>query len=117
MSQAELPVSIPFQTKSERLQADLYSQAVMKEAMRLHPSVGMPLERFVPDSGLNVAGIQLPAGTIVSMIAPVLHHDEKVFGTDADKFRPERWIDANPEQLRMMNRSFLTVSRALSLLL
>ena len=82
----------------------------MKEAMRLHPAVGFPLERFVPEGGLVGFGVNLPAGTNISMTPPVLHHDKAVFGQDADDFRPERWIEADSEQLKSMNRSFLAVS-------
>lgn len=82
----------------------------MKEAMRLHPGVGFPLERYVPAEGATICGVNLPGGTIVSMSAPVIHHDESVFGTDAGTFRPERWMEASPEQLKIMDRSFFAVS-------
>ena len=82
----------------------------MKEALRLHPGVGYPLERFVPEGGATLCGTNFTAGTIVSMSAPVLHHDRSVYGQDADSFRPERWMEATPEQLKLMDRSFFAVS-------
>ena len=82
----------------------------MKEAMRLHPGVGFPLERFVPDGGDTICGQYLPAGAIVSISAPVVHNNKEVWGDDADEFRPERWIDSDAEQLKLMDRSFLAVS-------
>ena len=81
----------------------------MKEALRLHPGVGFPLERFVPDGGATICGQYLPAGTIVGMSAPVVHTKREVWGDDADKFKPERWIDSDAEQLKRMDRSFLAV--------
>lgn len=81
----------------------------MKEAMRMHPGVGFPLERYVPEGGMMVSGVNLPAGTNICMSAPVVHYDKSVFGQDADQFRPERWIEADQEQLKVMNRSFLAV--------
>lgn len=81
----------------------------MKEAMRLHPAVGFPLERFVPDGGATNCGQYLPGGTIVGMSAPVVHTNKEVWGDDADEFRPERWIDSDAEQLKLMDRSFLAV--------
>ncbi|KAF2018869.1 cytochrome P450 [Aaosphaeria arxii CBS 175.79] len=84
-----------------------YLQAVIKEAMRVHPSVGFPLERYVPTGGAELCGYHLPAGTNVSISAPVVHMDRNIYGSDADDFRPERWLEASPEQLKLMDRSFL----------
>ena len=81
----------------------------MKEAMRLHPGVGFPLERYVPEGGATICGQYLPAGAIVSMSAPVIHNNKEVWGNDANEFRPERWIDSDPEQLKIMDRNFLAV--------
>lgn len=87
------------------------SQAVIKEAMRMHPGVGFPLERYAPEGGAEICGIHLPAGTNISMSAPTVHHDKSIFGEDADQFRPERWIEATPDDLRRMDRAFLSVSK------
>jgi cytochrome P450 len=78
--------------------------------MRMHPGVGFPLERYVPPEGATLCDVDLSGGTIVSMSGPVLHMDKTVFGHDADRFCPERWIEASPEQLRLMERSFFAVS-------
>ena len=87
-----------------------FSQAVMKEAMRIHSGVGFPLERYVPKGGANILGVQLKEGTIVSISASVVHADKEVYGEDADEFRPERWLEASLEQLKVMDRSFMAVS-------
>ncbi|KAJ5770109.1 cytochrome P450 [Penicillium nucicola] len=84
-----------------------YLQAVMKEALRLHPAVAAPLERVVPPEGATVCGHFLEAGTIVGMNPWVVHRDTAVFGADAGSFRPERWIDSSEEQLKEMNRYFM----------
>jgi cytochrome P450 len=39
-----------------------YLTACLNESMRLHPVVGMPLVRAVPDSGCELEGYFLPAG-------------------------------------------------------
>jgi cytochrome P450 len=85
-----------------------YLQAVIKEAMRLHPGVGVPLERVVPDGGAELCSQYLPAGTEVGINAWVVHRDEGVWGRDAHEFRPERWIDAEPEQLKKMEHCFFS---------
>jgi cytochrome P450 len=48
----------------------VYLDACVKEASRLHPPIGFPLERIVPDnnSGLEIDGYSIPPGTRVSMV-------------------------------------------------
>ncbi|KAF5968045.1 pisatin demethylase cytochrome P450 [Fusarium coicis] len=84
-----------------------YFQATLKEAMRMHPTVGFPLERYVPEEGAEVCGYTLHAGTNISTSAPLMHMDMGVFGHVARIFRPERWLEASPEQLSLMDRSFI----------
>jgi len=45
-----------------------YLDACVKEASRLHPPIGFPLERIVPEGGLEVDGYFIPPGTRVSMV-------------------------------------------------
>lgn len=75
----------------------------------MHPAVGFPLERYIPESGAEICGHKLPAGTNVSTSAPLIHMNKDVFGNDAEAFRPERWLEASPEQLRLMENSFIAV--------
>lgn len=46
-----------------------YLDAVVKEALRLHAAVGLPLWRVVPEGGAEIAGQYLPAGTNVGINA------------------------------------------------
>ena len=39
-----------------------YLQAVLYEALRLHPAVGMSLPRVVPEGGVRIDGQWVPAG-------------------------------------------------------
>ncbi|KAH8807084.1 cytochrome P450 [Xylogone sp. PMI_703] len=74
-----------------------YLDAVVKEALRLHPAVGLLLERIVPTEGLQLpSGPFLPAGTIVGT-NPWIIHRHPVFGENVDDFIPERWLKANTE--------------------
>ena len=79
----------------------------MKEAMRCHPGVSYPLERLVPKGGVDLCRVDLKAGTNVAVNAIVVHHDTPVFGPDAHIFRPERWLEADPEQIKAMDRTLL----------
>lgn len=79
-----------------------YLDAVIQESFRLHPAAGLILERVVPPQGLDILGTFVPGGTIVGCNAWVLHRRPEIFGADVDVFRPERWLDAGPDQLREM---------------
>ena len=87
-----------------------YLQVCMKEAMRLHPAVGQLLERVVPEGGATVSGVWLPEGTITGVNPWVVSRDQKVYGLDAEQYRPERWFEADAASLKLMERNFMAVS-------
>jgi cytochrome P450 len=87
-----------------------FLQACMKEAMRIHPAVGQMLERVVPAGGAQFGGEWLPPGTIVGINPWIVGREKSVYGDDADEFRPERWLDADTESSKAMQRNFLAVS-------
>lgn len=103
-----------------------YLQAVIKEALRLHPATGLPLERVVPEGGATISGHFFPedvsnfcvwyisitdkAQTIVGINTWVAHRDRDVFGEDAEAFLPERWLDSDTTKLNAMNRHWMPVS-------
>jgi cytochrome P450 len=87
-----------------------YIQACIKEGLRLHPAVGMLLERLVPEGGATLDGVFFPAGTIVGINPWVVALDESVYGQDAREFRPGRWLEASAEEHKLMERNFLAVS-------
>jgi hypothetical protein len=39
-----------------------YLQAVIKEALRVHPATGLPLEQVVPEGGTPLCGRFFPQG-------------------------------------------------------
>ncbi|KAI3534135.1 cytochrome P450 [Colletotrichum abscissum] len=84
-----------------------YLQAVIKEALRLHPATGLPLERVVPEGGATIAGKFFPAGTIVGINTWVEHHHPSIFGEDAASFRPDRWLITDTDRLSAMNRHWM----------
>jgi len=55
-----------FITMKESLELP-YLQAVLKEALRMFPSAGLPLPRVVPKGGLTLAGQFFPEGVRASM--------------------------------------------------
>lgn len=42
------------------------------------------------------------------MNAWVLHRNSDIFGEDPDEFRPERWLEADEQQARVMQQSFMS---------
>lgn len=84
-----------------------YLQAVIKEGLRLHPSVGMIMERHVPKGGATICGKYFPAGTVVGINPWIVSRDVSVYGKDTDCFRPERWLEADSETLKAMERTSL----------
>ncbi len=87
-----------------------YLDMCVKEAFRLHPAPGLPMERIVPEGGLEIAGRRVAGGTIVGCSAWVLHRDEAIFGEDVDVYRPERWEvkgEGDEARVKVMNGTML----------
>lgn len=64
----------------------------------MHPVVGHILERVVPSSGLELKnGTTLPPGTIVGVNPWVVHYQTRIFGSEPNEFRPERWLQGENE--------------------
>lgn len=82
-----------------------YLDAVVKEAFRMHPAVGLLYERIVPPGGAEIGGHHIPGGIIVGANAWVIHRRPEIFGDEVDYFRPERWlIDENKNVEEEMER-------------
>lgn len=88
-----------------------YLGAVIKEALRMHPALGLPLERVVPSNGLQLQDVNktyLPPATIVGANPWVLHRDTQIFGPDAARWNPDRWLKADEMQVKNMEHNLLT---------
>ncbi|KAF2180296.1 cytochrome P450 oxidoreductase [Zopfia rhizophila CBS 207.26] len=94
-------LSIPI-TYKETTTVLRYFCAVLKEATRLHPSVGLLMERHVPAEGVTMNGRFIPGGTIVGINPWVTNRDETLF-PNPDDFDPERWLTVDDVQLRQMD--------------
>lgn len=80
-----------------------YLQAVIKEGLRINPPATGMFPKEVPRGGDVIDGVFVPGGTQIGFAVYGLHHSRKIFGEDADVFRPERWLEAQGERLARMN--------------
>lgn len=69
-----------------------YLNACIKEALRIHTPIPMPLPRLAPKGGIEIGGRCFPEGITVSGSPWVLHRSTALWGEDADEFKPERWL-------------------------
>ena len=75
-----------------------YLNAVIKEALRIHPATGLPMARLVPPTGATISNTFIPGGSTVGINAWVAHRNASIFGSDAAIFRPERWLEKEEEE-------------------
>ncbi|KAK8076355.1 hypothetical protein PG994_003627 [Apiospora phragmitis] len=68
---------------SEVMQLPLVKSAI-KEALRLHSGMGFTMPRVVGQSGIELAGMHIPAGCKVGINPAVVGRDEAAYGPDAD---------------------------------
>ncbi|PVI02287.1 cytochrome P450 CYP625A1 [Periconia macrospinosa] len=80
-------------------------EACIKESYRLNPISSGRAERVVP-VGKEYDGVFLPRGTIVSTSTLAIQHSRSVF-TQPHIYNPDRWLQANPDQLRTMERFYI----------
>ena len=81
----------------------LYLQGAIREGMRLWPPSAGLFSRDVPKAGDTIHGYYLPPGTEIGQSMYGIGRRRDLWGEDADVFRPERWLEANPEKLREMH--------------
>jgi cytochrome P450 len=81
-----------------------YLSAVIKEAMRVQPSIVLTFPRHVPVGGATICGRYFPEGCRVGVNPYVLHYQTSIFGEDAEDFNPDRWF--RPEASNMESYMF-----------
>ncbi len=80
-----------------------YLQACIKEGLRRYPPITQLRERMAPPEGDSYEGHKIPPNTFIGLNAWGLQLNP-VFGTDADVFRPARWLEADPSRLKAMSQ-------------
>lgn len=79
-----------------------YLQAVIREGIRMYPPVTGLGSKQVPKGGDIIHGHFVPEGTQVGTNYFGLMRSKNIWGDDANVFRPERWLEANEDRLRIM---------------
>ncbi|KAK1547879.1 hypothetical protein CPAR01_01846 [Colletotrichum paranaense] len=83
-----------------------YLQAVIKEAIRLLPSIVFQLPRHTPPD-FKVRGIKIPVNTMIGISPIAQNRDQEIWGSDANEFPPGRWLE-NEDKTRYFDRSTMT---------
>ncbi|KAJ0404809.1 hypothetical protein P43SY_003485 [Pythium insidiosum] len=87
-----------------------YLEAVIKETLRLYPPAPFTMRQVAQDVVI-CDDILLRKGQIAVTPAYVVARNPDVWGPDASKFRPERWLDAATGQLKhVTSTEFFTFS-------
>ncbi|EAQ90212.1 hypothetical protein CHGG_02147 [Chaetomium globosum CBS 148.51] len=82
-----------------------YLQAVIKEGLRMMPPASGVFFKEVPPGGDTIDGKFIPGGTQVGSNIMAIHRSKRIYGQDAEIYRPERWLEAEGEQLARMNNT------------
>ncbi|WAR61354.1 hypothetical protein PtB15_12B39 [Puccinia triticina] len=70
----------------------VWTQAVVHETLRLHPSLPKT-GRYVASDGQIPGGPMVEAGNLVRWSAWKMGRDASLWGPDCGEFKPERWVD------------------------
>ncbi len=73
---------------------DTYADAVVKEILRLCPAVPLVMRGLVEP--MQLAGYEIPAGTIVAPAIYLVHHREDIY-PHPYRFMPERFLERQPD--------------------
>ncbi|KAL8656290.1 MAG: hypothetical protein Q9226_002719, partial [Calogaya cf. arnoldii] len=78
-----------------------FVDACVREGLRIVAST-FPRRRCSPPGvSFHLGGKFVPPGTSVSASACEIGRHPKLYGDDADDFKPDRWLQASEEQIRM----------------
>jgi cytochrome P450 len=66
----------------------------------MRPGAVGAFSKLVPPQGETIQGVFIPGGTLMGMNIPSLLRSTEVFGPDAGRFRPERWLEV-PDKRRV----------------
>lgn len=92
----EIRTNIPSPSSSAPLSATTldalpYLTAVCNEVLRFHPSVPATVRIAIRDT--TIAGLPAPENTFFMIPPHIINRSEAFWGSDADTFNPDRWLN------------------------
>ncbi|KAI1336710.1 pisatin demethylase [Xylariaceae sp. FL0016] len=81
-----------------------FLQAVVYEGLRMRPPAPGLYPKSVPPEGDVIHGKFIPGGTVIGMNTSSLLASKSLFGSDADIFRPERFMEVDQATRTEMER-------------
>lgn len=96
---------------SDVLERMPYLNGVCNEVLRLYPTIPVSARIAIRDT--TIKGQFVPANTMVFVIPWAINRNPKLWGPDAERFVPDRWIDEESGRATMnggaaSNYAFLT---------
>ena len=67
-----------------------YLNAVCNEVLRYYPSI--PMTARIANKDTTLVGKPIPKGTFILVVPQIINRTEALWGPNADKFDPERWL-------------------------
>ncbi|EXJ87353.1 hypothetical protein A1O3_04312 [Capronia epimyces CBS 606.96] len=101
-------ISYPVVTYAQARQLP-YLQACIWEGLRMYPPLFGLKSKLAPPGGDTIKGIYFPEGTEVGLCDAAMCRRKDIFGDDADVFRPDRWVDADPATRALYDRTVHTI--------
>ncbi|KAJ3364813.1 hypothetical protein GGF32_000990 [Allomyces javanicus] len=89
----------PYLTNDQITSRLPYLTAIIKETLRLYPSIPSIAPRISTTTVTMSDGTVLPPGTFVVASTMAIHRSPALWGDDVDAFRPERFMDVDCEKM------------------
>ncbi|KAI1336067.1 BcABA1, cytochrome P450 monooxygenase [Xylariaceae sp. FL0016] len=82
-----------------------YLQAIIYEGLRMRPPAPGLYPKSVPPEGDEINGMFIPGGTAIGMNTGAIMQSTELFGSDAELFRPERFMEVDEVTRAEMERN------------
>lgn len=83
-----------------------YFVGCIKEGLRLQPPGTNLYARIAPKEGKVIGGHFVPGGTEVTSYAYCVQRDQDLYGENAERFEPERWLEGEKRTFELEAAQF-----------